>query len=294
MKFHKVRHPDRPIIVAPGRFTPELARKLKRLGLSGVVSQERRRRWRWDGRQVSISVQDLLSWNQTEGRLRRSEKQLHALNARLQHIREEERTRIAREVHDVLGQLLTGLTLDMAWLRRKLIKLPESELQAAMLDKLIEVKQLTDLMSRTVQEIASEMRPSALDNLGLCAAIRFEAGRFRKRTGIECQVDVAEPGDLPALSPESATGVFRIYQEILTNVARHAGATQVHIRLNLEGGRLELGVIDNGCGITREQLESPSSLGLLGMRERAEQLGGRLHIRGTPGLGAEVILEAPL
>lgn len=239
-----------------------------------------------------ILIRDVTQRKLAEERLRQSESQLHALTAHLQAVREDERTRIAREVHDVLGQLLTGLTLDMAWLQKRLHKLPASDLLQSMLDKFVEVKQLTDTMIQSVQEISSEMRPSVLDNLGLCAAIRFEARRFRKRTGITCGVEV--PNTDFVLGPERVTGIFRIYQEILTNVARHASATHVGIHLLLTDSELELEVQDNGCGITLDQLANPSSLGLLGMHERADQLGGRVVIRSKPGTGTSVTVEIPL
>lgn len=223
---------------------------------------------------------------------KQGEEALHALAGRLVLVREEERTRIAREVHDVLGQLLTGLTMDMAWLQKRLAKVGDAALRHTMTDKMGEIGQLTDSMIRTVQEISSELRPSVLDNLGLGPAIQFEAGRFQERAGIACEVSLPEPA--PAMEPQRATGAFRILQEVLTNVARHAQATRVSIRLARCAGDLVLEVRDNGRGITPEQLADATSLGLLGMRERASQLGGRIAFAGEPGRGTTVTITVPL
>lgn len=240
---------------------------------------------------TSMVIRDITERKRAEDSLRQSKEQMQALTARLQAVREEERTRIAREVHDVLGQLLTGLTMDMAWLERRLHKLADAELRQAMTDKLAETRELTDTMIQTVQEIASEMRPSVLDNLGLSSAIRFEASRFQKRTGIDCQVRT--PQTPPALGPAHTTGVFRVFQEILTNVARHAEASQVVIQVTDTPDKLTLLVHDNGRGITPEQLADVNSLGLLGMRERAAQLGGEIAFAGAAGAGTTVMVTMP-
>lgn len=224
--------------------------------------------------------------------LRRSEAQLHALAARLEAVREEERTRLAREVHDVLGQLLTALTMDMAWLRRRLSKVADAEPRAALTDKLHDMGQLTEGMIRSVQEITSDLRPTVLDNLGLDAAIRFEAERFQRRTEIRCVLDLHSP--LPSLTTEQSTAMFRILQETLTNVARHAEASRVEIRLRADAASVRLEVADDGRGITPAELNDSRSLGLASMRERAAQLGGRLDIAGGPGEGTRLVLGVAL
>jgi signal transduction histidine kinase len=165
-------------------------------------------------------------------------------------------------------------------------------LQDSIVDKFGEIKQLTDQMIQTVQEIASDMRPSVLDNLGLSSAIRFESGRFQKRTGIVCEIEIM--ASAPLLAPARSTGVFRIFQEILTNIARHATATRVHIRLAEIGASSAAGGPDNGRGITSSQLADDASLGLLGMRERAAQIGAEIRFIGEPGQGTTVTLELPL
>lgn len=288
----KSRQPDLPIILVSGGVGEETAVELLHGGLADFVLKGSPHRLAPAIERALDGVRERAARRQAESSLRQSEAQLHALTARLQAVREEERTRIARDVHDVLGQLLTGLTLDMAWLQKRLRNECESALQEAITDKFGEIKQLTDQMIQTVQEIASDMRPSVLDNLGLSSAVRFESGRFQKRTGIACQTEVVAPA--PALTPERSTGVFRIFQEILTNIARHASASEVRIRLGTDGDRLVLAVRDNGRGITPEQLADHASLGLLGMRERAGQIGAEIRFVGEPGLGTTVTLELPL
>lgn len=212
----------------------------------------------------------------THAELVSHDRQMRALTARLNEIREEERTRIAREVHDELGQLLTGLKLDLAWVTKRL----GSGQRAPIAEKLADTSQLVDRTIKTVQRIATELRPPALDALGLPEAIRDEVRRFEVRSGVktEVQVDVRLPPDA-----ETATALFRIVQELLTNVARHARASLVRVVLT-HGQAWTLRVEDDGIGIAGSGEERASSLGLLGMRERAEALGGAFVLaRGKRG-----------
>jgi two-component system sensor histidine kinase UhpB len=227
-----------------------------------------------------------------EEQLAQYREQLRALLRRLEKLREEERTRIAREVHDVLGQLLTGLKMDMSWCERQLAKLPEHPTRRALEGKADAISQLADTMIETVQRISRELRPSLLDNLGLGAALEFEARQFQERTCIDAEVSIS--ADFPLLNPEHATGMFRVFQELLTNVARHAQATQIKVRLASDGLVALLEVADNGRGISDEDLRAPASLGLLGMRERASLMGGQIEFsRGSNG-GATVCLRVPV
>lgn len=228
-----------------------------------------------------------------ESQLRHSETQLHALAARLQAVREDERTRLAREVHDVLGQLLTALTMDIAWLGRRLAQVDDTALRTLIGDKLGDMGSLTSSMIRSVQRITSELRPSILDNLGLAAAIRFEAGCFQSRTEIHCVVELPNETTDLGLDPDRITGLFRILQELLTNVARHAAATRVTIRLVQDDGWIALDVADDGRGITPDQLDDPRSMGLLGMRERVAQMGGEILFTARPGAGTQVRVRVP-
>lgn len=201
------------------------------------------------------------------------EAQMRALAARLHAVREEERTRISREVHDELGQFLTGLKMDLRWIARHLGKRDDAAAIGARID---EADKLVDRTIECVQRIAVELRPSALDTLGLGAAVRDEARRFEKRTGVHTRMSV-EGGATPP--PEIAIALFRVFQELLTNVARHASADSVQIQLYEEDGRWLLRVEDDGVGITREAISSQLALGLLGMRERVQEIGGVFDVQ---------------
>jgi signal transduction histidine kinase len=215
---------------------------------------------------------------------------LRALTARLESVREEERTHVAREIHDELGQQLTAIRIDLIDLKRRLRDASaRGEPVAPLLERFAEVTGLVDSTMRTVRRIATELRPSVLDTFGLVAAIEWLAEDFQKRTGIRCSYE--GPEDVDA-GRELSTTVFRICQEALTNVARHAAATEVKIRLAVESGWLSLEVRDNGKGISASTLAQTRSLGVLGMRERARIAGGELEIGGG-GQGVTVIARVP-
>ena len=218
--------------------------------------------------------------------LQMSRDHLRALAARLQNVREEERTRIAREIHDELGQSLTAIKIDLTTLVRDL---PMKEGPA--LQRSQSMLKLLDQAIQSVQSMATDLRPGILDDLGVAAAVEWAAEVFEARTGTKCRVSVPDVG--MATDPERTTALFRIFQETLTNVARHAHATDVNVRLSQENGNLALEVHDNGQGIRQEQLSSRKSLGILGMRERALLLGGELIIHGSPGAGTTVRVCIP-
>jgi PAS domain S-box-containing protein len=219
------------------------------------------------------------------------QEKLRALAARLQAVREEERASVAREIHDVLAQDLTRLKMDIAWLDRRLAQAPEDPKVGTLRDKLRVMVELTDSAIQSVQKIATELRPIVLDSLGLCAAIEWQLADFESRSGIKCVASL--PEQELSLAREHSTAIFRILQESLTNVARHAAATRVQIELRREDGRVTLTVSDNGRGIDAAQLNDPRSVGLLSMRERAELLGGQCHINGQAGLGTTVEAWVP-
>jgi PAS domain S-box-containing protein len=229
---------------------------------------------------------DITERRSNEEALRRSREELRDLADRLQAVREEERTRIARELHDELGQALTGLKLDLAWIRGRLPR-PQADL----------AERLQTLMSRVdgtveaVRRIATELRPGVLDLLGLVAAIEWQAQEFGRRTGIETSLEL--DADQAPLDDARATTVFRILQEALTNVARHAGASRVRIGFTRTRAQLRLQVADNGRGITQAELAGRRSLGLVGIRERAIASGGLLEITGRQGQGTVVDLRIP-
>lgn len=229
---------------------------------------------------------------QTAEHLRRSEEQLRALSSRIQSLREEERTSIAREIHDHLGQLLTALKFDLRLIQRKIAGVSDLELRAILSGKIDTATELTDETVRSVQRIASELRSGVLDQLGLAAAIKSEAQSFQTRTGIQCECSL--PTALMEISKEQATTVFRIFQEIQTNIARHAHATEVVVWLSIDGNNLVLEVEDNGVGIKELEIEDAKSLGILGMQERATLLGGTVRFRRNSGKGTTVTMQIPL
>jgi signal transduction histidine kinase len=221
-----------------------------------------------------------------EQELHRSFGQLRELAARLQSVREEERARVAREIHDELGQALTAIKIDLAFLLRALRADQKQEWEKAE-----SILKLVDQTILSVRRIGTELRPGILDDLGLVAAVEWAAEEFEARTGTKCRLDL--PDDDIVIDPERTTAIFRIFQETLTNITRHAEATHVDGRLGREGGNIMLEVRDNGRGIGEEELSTGRSLGILGMRERALLLGGELTISGTPGKGTIVRLRIP-
>jgi PAS domain S-box-containing protein len=231
---------------------------------------------KWFG--TSTDIEDR---KQAEDALQRSLEELRALAAHLQSVREEERTRVAREIHDELGQALTGIKLESASLIREL---PGNAKQQS--SRAESIMKLADETIQTVRRISTELRPGILDDFGLMAAVEWAAEEFQSRTGTNCRLDLSE--DDIVIDRERATALFRILQETLTNVARHANATQVNVRLAKEEGSLILEVHDNGKGISKEELVAGRSLGILGMRERALLLGGGLAISGAPGQGTTI------
>lgn len=222
-----------------------------------------------------------------EDEFRRSTEQLRELSARLQSVREEERTHLARAIHDELGQALTGLKMDVAWLQKHL-----DQPQPALLEKTQAMSDLIDTTVQTVRRISTELRPGILD-LSLVATIEWQLQEFQTRSGIK-GILVSAPEET-TLDTDGATTVFRIFQEILTNVARHAQeATHVEVILEESAAFLTLQVRDNGRGITESDIHSPKSIGLLGMRERARLQAGEVHFQGTPGKGTTVTVRLPL
>ena len=235
---------------------------------------------------------DITKRKQAEAKLSEQREQLRALTAKISAIREEERTVISREIHDSLGQLLTGLKLDMAWLGKRINQQVEGETRKMLTKKTDSITELLDQTINTVRELATQLRPGILDTLGLSAAIEWQVEDLKKRSGIECELWLCpEPKNLPQ---EKATVIFRILQEILTNVIRHAEATRVVIHLMPNNDALLLTVIDNGRGITTAELHHPKSLGLLGMRERANSIGGEVKLEGAVGRGTTVTVRIPL
>jgi len=222
-----------------------------------------------------------------ERELRRSREQLRELSRRVLSAQEDERRRIAREVHDELGQALTALKIDLTWINQR-----QQEDVAAIRARTASMIDLVDRTIREVRRIARELRPGVLDDLGLVAAIEWQIQEFQNRTGIKCRPEISPDIELP--DPACSTAVFRIFQEALTNVARHSQATEVSIRLATRARHLYLGVEDNGRGMKEGSLADTKSFGLVGMRERVLPWGGRVEINSPKGGGTAVMVTIPM
>ncbi len=232
-------------------------------------------------------VENITERKKAEEKIKHTHEELRNLTAHLQKVREDERTSIAREIHDVLGQILTALQIDLSNLTKKLPQDKKPLIQRA--EKILE---LVDICMDTVQRISSDLRPNLLDKLGLIPAIKRYAKEFQTRTGIKCMVS---SHDVKLnLNMDISTAIFRIYQETLTNVVRHANATSVKTDLKKEKKCLILKIMDNGKGINEKEMSSPKSFGIIGMRERADFVGGKIKIKGIKDKGTTVIVTIPL
>jgi two-component system sensor histidine kinase UhpB len=254
----------------PGEKWVNIRARPRRLGNDVVL---------WDG----------IVFDDTAGRLaqleiERSREDLRALSRHLQTVREEEKARIAREVHDELGSTLTALKMDLDILGEHLAQAPPIvRHKRAAMDKLVEAA------VATTRKIVTDLRPSILDDLGLSAALRWQATEFSKHTGAQVHVDA--PATDHQLNRDVALALFRIFQETLTNVARHAKATEVWVNLSVDDEALVLRIRDNGAGLSEEDLRKSDSHGIRGMRERAQQLGGDVTVSGQPGSGTTVVIS---
>ena len=280
-------YPDIPFIFVTGTLGEEVVIEMLKSGATDYVLKTRLSRLVPAVLRALREKEDRLDRRKTEEKLRKSHEQLRALSVYLQHIREDERIRISRQVHDELGQSLTGLKMDLYWLTSRVPK------------QLREVHDKTKAMSahidstiQTVRRISTELRPGILDDLGLVAALEWQAHEFQKRTGIHCVVtsDLKEA----ILDEDLNTAFFRIFQETLTNVIRHANATKVVVHLKKQRGQLILEIKDNGRGISEAEISNTKSIGLLGMRERAALLGGKVTVNGISGKGTMVLVKIPL
>jgi signal transduction histidine kinase len=229
---------------------------------------------------------------QAEQRLKTMTEQLRALSASLQFAREEEGIRIARELHDELGSALTSLKWDLEGMEKTLSDPKSGPELESMKKKAGTMTRLAETTIDVVRRISAELRPSALDDLGLVPAIELHAQQFQARTGIVCNCDFSS--ERVGLNQEQSTAVFRILQEALTNVLRHAQATRVEIRAAEEDSEFILTISDNGKGISEEEASGVHSLGLLGMRERAILMGGKIDIAGVEGKGTVITLRVPI
>ena len=234
---------------------------------------------------------DITDRKRFEEQLKNSHEQMRELAAHIEAVREEERTRIAREIHDELGQVLTCLKIDLAWVDKKLHSRNQAVRNDLLLKKITAMKDTIDTTVKVVRKISAELRPGILDNFGLAAAIEWQAAEFQNRTAIHCQLS-SFPEDLD-LDERQSSAIFRIFQELLTNIARHANASRVGISLRKRRGVLILEVQDNGRGITKRESLKADSFGLMGVRERVALLGGKFSINGVEGEGTTVTIRIP-
>ena len=237
-------------------------------------------------RLFTVILRDITLRKRFEDALKRSREELRELSARVLEAREEEKTRIARELHDELGQLLTALKMDLAWLREKL---PPNELLA-------KANAMDALLDRTVsstRRIAAELRPLMLDDLGLADAAGWLVEDFAKRSGVRCEIQLDADGGFAGVDSKVATAVYRALQESLTNIARHSGAKNAWVMLGIKNGLLHFEVEDDGRGIAPEDLAKARSLGLKGMRERVAYFGGTFEIARAPRGGTRVRAQVP-
>src|SRR5438876_4048008 len=252
-----------------------------------AVNDDQGRTQQWHG-----SAEDITARKRAEEVLRDSREQLRALAAYLQSVREEERTRVAREVHGEVGQALAGLKTELAWLERKLTQGPGPASLSLVLERLKALPEAVAAMSATVEKITTELRPAVLDAQGLEAAIAWQVRDFEVRTGIRCVFE-SKVGKA-RLDPDRATAVFRIFQDTLTNIVGRAKPTQASIHLRQEGDKLVLEVQNDGRGVAGREISGTRSLDVLGMRERATSLNGEVDIVSRQGDGTRVGVRIPL
>jgi signal transduction histidine kinase len=278
--------PAAPFIFVTGTLGEEVAIETLKKGATDYVLKHRLARLVPSVHRALREAHVRAERHRAEAQLRQSHEQLRALSMHLQDVREEERIRIAREVHDELGQALTGLKLQLTWLLGRLPPTPK-----LLHEKTRLIAERIDETIQTVRRIATELRPGVLDSAGLSAALEWQAREFESQTGIRCRVDSSL--DESSMNQALNTAFFRIFQETLTNVIRHTQASTVDVRLFEAAGQVVLEVQDNGRGITDHQVHNTKSIGLLGMRERAALVGGEVHFHGVPGKGTTVTVRIP-
>lgn len=278
--------PDVPFIFVTGTLGEEVAIETLKKGATDYVLKHRLARLVPSVHRALREARERAERKRAQEQLRLSHEQLRALSMHLQDVREQERTRIAREVHDELGQALTGLKLQLIWLAKRLPAHPESLQEKSRL-----IAERIDGTIQAVRRIATELRPGILDSAGLPAALEWQAQEFEKQTGIRCRVKICVQ-DMDWNQGLNTT-FFRIYQETLTNIIRHSNASKVDVRLSEAMGHFVLEVHDNGRGISPNDIQNTKSIGLIGMRERAALLDGDVDFHGEPGKGTIVRVRIP-
>ena len=234
-----------------------------------------------------ISIEEVYERKKAQDELSVSTKKLKELTVRLQTIREEENTAIAREIHDELGQALTAIKIDVAWLGKRYSN------DSILVEGLMNVSNTIDDTIKSVRKISTRLRPRLLDELGLIPAIEWQVKDFQKRTGIECKMNL--PEEELQLDKSISSPIFRIFQEAMTNIARHSKATEVDLDMNIDkNNNLNIIVKDDGIGLPENYLNKEHSLGIVGMLERANSINGSLEIKQNIPKGTEVSVKVPL
>jgi len=213
-------------------------------------------------------------------------RQMQVFSEKLQSAREEEQKQIARELHDELGGALTAIKYELLWLGK------HATMKRIAKERYQTIRSMVDTTTKTVQRISSGLRPKILDTVGLAAAVEWHTREFTKRTSIK--VMLKQSSELPSMDDAMTTGVYRIIQEALTNIARHSEATRAEVAMRLNDGELQVEIADNGKGIDQAMIVHPESLGIMSMQERARILGGKIAITSNPGKGTCIVLSAPL
>lgn len=238
---------------------------------------------------IVVVARDITERKRTEAALRQSQDDLRRLAAHQENIKEEERKRIAREIHDELGGVLTGIKANVS------VSLDRAASAGRPPDPLlVDSARLADAAIETVRRVITDLRPSVLDQLGVWAALEWHAGQIQERTGLQCRCSVSNSAAITDLDAERSTMLFRVVQEALTNVVRHAAASQVTINVMREGDVIVVEIRDDGIGMDTQRLIGGESWGILGMHERTRHFGGNIRIVGTPGMGTVVLLHLPL
>ena len=282
----RVQCPDVPFIFVTGKMGEELAIEALKSGATDYVLKDKLSRLVLAVRRALAEVKERSELREAEQEIRASHKRLRDLFTHLETVREDERERIARELHDELGQILTALKMDLAWLGDKCRDRRE------LFEKTRTMTEIVDTTIQSVKRILMELRPAILDHLGLSASIEWQAHDFQKRTGITCEL-LIDPPNIVIDGGRTMT-LFRIFQEALTNVVRHAEATRVTVRLEKTDEEIVLIIADDGKGITNEQLSKPRSFGILGVSERVRFWGGNVTVEGTGGSGTMMRVALPL
>lgn len=253
----------------------------------GPVTTEAKPLQQSDTQWTTLIIRDITNQKRAEQGLEATTNQLRRLSARAEQIREDERRRIAREIHDELGQTLTVLKMDLSWLRARMAgNVPP------VLDRMNAMDESLDGMIQTVRRIASELRPPMLSEFGLVAALEWQLEQFQARAGVHCSVKI-RPSEV-ALDDERSIAVFRVVQEALTNVARHSGATELDFYLDVRDSAIVVSIKDNGKGIRKADIKNPMSLGLGGMRERIARVGGDFEVAALREGGTRISIRVPI